>query len=411
MNSALVADVLTTWIAALAAGGYLWFLQRMAEQSSLGRRQRFLLLMLTVLLFLRGFAWLVPGTVLVRLTFVAAVMLPLALALFAEALMRRHLPPLAKWFIALGTGLFLLSTLSGELHRQPWMLPTFLSFELLVLAGLGLFLLQRDRASLSTEENVQIRAVLVAAVLAIPLIATDFRTLLGVPPVRLGSLAALLLIYVSLRYSPDPRHYRALSLELLLMLALAMLLGAVFWFAGGLHTPAQALTTLVLALAAVLALAIFGRLLSLRRTQDETGLQGWLAKLDCRDLNGLMLAIPQLPATREAVLLQAEQLQHHDIDALQQLFAQEFGPLHLERLQRLASGDEEATREAAGQLLDILERNDCNHLCVLSCQPVRLLLCHFSNPVTLAQRRTELSILQTLARSIEYREGARDPAS
>lgn len=408
MTPALITDVLATWIAALAAAGYLWFLQRSAEQSSLGRRQRFLLLVLTALLLLRGFAWLVPDTLLVRLTFLAAVLLPLALALFVEALMRQHLPAVAKWLIALGTGLFLLSTLSGELHRQVWMLPSFLVFELLVLMRLGWFLLQRDHRSLSGEEHIQIRAVLVAAVLAIPLIATDFRTLLGVPPVRLGSLAALLLIYVSLRYSPDPRHYRGLLLELLLMLALAALLASVFWFAGGLHTPAHALTTLVLALAAVLALAIFARLLSLRRTQDESGLQHWLANLNCRDLSSLALAVPQLPATREAVLIQQEQLEHHDVEALQSLFDQSVGPLHKEHLQTLADSDGSPVQEAASQLLDILERHDCNHLCLLSRRPLQLLLCRFSNPVTLAQRRTELAILQTLARSIEYREVARD---
>ena len=91
-------DVLVTWIGGATLLRYRVSLLQKRTRSPLERRTGFLVSTLALTLVLRGFSWLSPGTVwLGVLALMPATLLPLALTVFCEGLLRRHVPRGVKW--------------------------------------------------------------------------------------------------------------------------------------------------------------------------------------------------------------------------------------------------------------------------------------------------------------------------
>ena len=86
-------DVLVTWVGAVTLLRYRVALGRRQERSVFERRTGYLVSVLAMLFFLRGFAWINPGhRWLGAIMLLPATMLPVAMTLFVEGLLRRHAP-------------------------------------------------------------------------------------------------------------------------------------------------------------------------------------------------------------------------------------------------------------------------------------------------------------------------------
>ncbi|WP_143030569.1 hypothetical protein [Ruegeria halocynthiae] len=130
---------------------------------------------------------------------ICAALIPLAALVLSEGLMRRHAPPALKQLCAWGAvilgllGLFQFSSI--EFAR----LAGLLLFQLIGLGGVALFVLRRDKDSLSSAENRTINWISLSFLLILPFLATDFMR--GTPldlPVRLGGVAVLGLCWLSI---------------------------------------------------------------------------------------------------------------------------------------------------------------------------------------------------------------------
>lgn len=89
--------------------------------------------------------------------------------------------------------------LGGALGLEQFAKPYAIALALLQLVGFvtcGLLLARRDRTELMGSENRSIGRLAVGALLVLPFILTDFRTLWPDIPVRLGALGALLTVAV-----------------------------------------------------------------------------------------------------------------------------------------------------------------------------------------------------------------------
>ena len=98
-------DVLVTWVGAVTLIRYRYALGRRRERSALEKRTGFLISALALLLLLRGFAWLGDDDRLLgAVMLLPANTLPLAMTLFVEGLLRRHVARWIKWLAVALTG-------------------------------------------------------------------------------------------------------------------------------------------------------------------------------------------------------------------------------------------------------------------------------------------------------------------
>jgi len=194
MNHALVADVLVNVFAATGAMVVASSIRRVDPRGALSVRVMFLLVLVCCLFLARSTEWLTGVASLDSLTTAIASLVPLASLLVAEGLLRRHAPWRMKAFIVTAS---LCLAAVGTLRILPDLWIDFL--RLTHVAGgfaIGAFLLlSRDRTSLAQSENRLIRRVLVAVACLIPLILTDFRSIMPEVPIRLGAVGTLLVLY------------------------------------------------------------------------------------------------------------------------------------------------------------------------------------------------------------------------
>ncbi len=373
-------EVLITWVGAATLLRYRIALGRRRERSALERRTGFLVSTLALLLFLRGFSWLRPEVQWLGIAMLLpAAMLPLAMTLFTEGLLRRHVSRWVKWLAVSSTSVTVLATIilriiDAEDPRPNWIL---LASLLLMMAVLGATLARRDRASLSRSENGLIRACLIVALLGLPLVATDFRFDLGWPVPRLGTIATLLFCYTLLRRPQE--HARVIwwvrdvgRLLLRAGIVSLMLLVALRTAPRELMAPLLALAT-----ALVLAVAIAERLAHATASSTEVALLRWLARPPARSVQGFVRELHHLPLTADALVVEEGDLAMYDHGALYMALASG-RPVH--SLARLR--EERAVRSAqrvdaargADQLTDLLERSEMTHVAMLSSRPLRLLL-------------------------------------
>ena len=373
-------DVLVTWVGAVALLRYRIALGRRRERSALERRTGFLISALALLLLIRGFSWLEPEVRWLGIAMLLpATLLPLAMTLFVEGLLRRHVPRWIKWLAVIATTVSAATTIVlGAIHTSDTRANHVLLVALLVTMGvLGVLLARRDKSSLSRSENGLVHACLFVTLISLPLVATDFRFDTGWPMSRLGTIGALLFCYTLLRRPQEHARLvwwlrdvgrlllRAFVVCLLLLVALRTaprdLLGPLF----------------VLATALVLAVAIADRLSHANTSRTEVALLRWLARPSADSLHGFVRELHHLPLTADALVITAMDLAPYDHDALRA--ALNTGkPVHsLARLREERAVRTErraAAARGADQLTDLLERTEMTHVGLLSSHPLRLLL-------------------------------------
>jgi hypothetical protein len=392
---AVAIDVLVTWIGALGAASYLLHIVRNRSRSPLERRAVLLLGVLTVLLLVRGFSWLGPDLRLTRLTFAAATLLPLAMALFVEGLLRRHLPRPAKLLAAGSSAFFFVMNLAPARWREAVLPHGFPAVLLAIMALLGYFLLARRRDTLSPAENRLVSGCLLAILAGLPMAASDFRLETGFPPQRWGAVGVLLFVYTLVHLARLPEHagWRLRELGWLALQALLLSGMGAFLSPRPLEVWGHALP---LASALVLLFAIGERLRNAGTVQRQERLLRWLANAPSGSREALAGWLRRYPLTEQHLLLGPEELRDYRAASLAALFG----------TSRTCSGAQfrqigpDAPREAqdaAEQMADILERYEMTHACLLSTDPLYLLLVNLPEMGGNRDAELELEVIQRQA--------------
>ncbi len=391
---AVAIDVLVTWTGALGAASYLLHIVRNPSRSPLERRAVVLLGVLAVLLFVRGFSWLGDGDErLTRLTFAAATLLPLAMALFVEGLLRRHLPRPAKLLAAGGSALFFAANLAADRMRAVAFSRAFPALLLATMALLGFFLLSRRRETLSPAENRLVSGCLLAVAFGLPLAASDFRLNLGFPSQRWGAVGVLLFVYTLAHLARLPARAVARDLGWLAVQAL-LLAGMGALLSPG--SPSAWARTLPPAAAVVLLFAIWERLRNAGALRVQEGLLRWLAHAPTGSLEALAGWLRGYPLTEQHLLLGPAELGAYRAESLAGLFG-ETRTCSGAHFRQLPPDAPREMHEAAEQMADILERYEMTHASLLSTDPVRLLLVNLPEISGNRDAELEMAVIQRQA--------------
>lgn len=375
---ALRSDVVVTWLGTFGAVLFLRAARRTPSGAALQARAQFLLGVLAVMLFIRGFAWMAPDADWLGVVFhVPATLQPLALSVFVEGLLRRHLTVGLKRLIAgITVVAFVGNIVTGIIgDGRPRVIFSigFLLLLMVTLAALGIALLRRDRSTLSSSENALIRDIIVLATVGVGLAATDFRDVLGILPVRAGTLAVLLLAFVLLSQPAGDSARRVLAAAA--RLVLWGIAGAtVITFVLGTRSAEGVLATIVVSVALVLLVGIANRSRELAHGADIDWLLRWLGRPAPATLVEWERTLRELPLTADAILVNEHDLDAYHLEAMRRI-AEQAGPvIPRAALRSAAHGGTPQDAIAADEFADLLERNEASHVGVLSVRPLRLLL-------------------------------------
>jgi hypothetical protein len=397
-----LAEALVSWLSLYGVIAALYVYWTQATRTRLELCVMFLLECLGVLLLVRGFYWISGLAVFGIATYFVAALIPFAVLLFVEALLRRHFPLLVKVFVLAGTVLFVTLALAGRLHSSPLWLPafTFYAFAMqLVLAGAIVF---RDRADLTPVEDRAASAIAVAVMMIFPFVVTDLASDLGLQVARVGSVGILMFVHATVVASEPRGSARSVFAGHLAVIGLATVSGAIQAYVIGDMSPATVARSAAVFACILLLVMIHTRVRAHDQIGRGPGLARSIAAADTRSTESFLQVLELLPIVAGYRLLRAADLTEYDFWNFQPLF-QGCGTHVITRSQlerRLRKPLDEAAYDAE-QLEVLLEREGMSHAVLIHPQPLVLLLVQIPSPGLEQAASAQLELIRTVAEAIE----------
>ena len=250
----------------------------------------------------------------------AAAVIPLAVVILTEGLLRRHAPPLIKIVIGGGALLFAVSSLWYSDSIDPGRLFALLGFQLLGFILSGWLIVNRDKGSLSSNENGMVVRLGLSLILFIPLAVGDFLLLYIDLPIQFSALGVLILCWLAIGLGRPHLGHQATLINLGVMIAAAVLVGGMIGTFtalgrdGYLLTIATIMTTLFL-------VAILNDARALRLEEQSLGLLHQLAHASTDNPMTFLRELQNHPLVEGAVVVSAESLAGLQDDVLDRIFA------------------------------------------------------------------------------------------
>ena len=276
---------------------------------------------ITMALFLGRVLMIMTGIEAFRvLVLFAAAVIPLAVLILTEGLLRRHAPPPVKVLIGGGAILFALSSAWYSDSIDPARLFSLLGFQLLGFLVSGWLITTRDRASLSANENAMVVRLGLSLFLFIPLAAGDFLLLYSGLPIQFSALGVLILCWLAIGLGRAHLGHRATLVNLAMMIGAAIIVGSMIsLFAqlgrdGVLMSIAAIMTTLFV-------VAILTDARSLRLEEQSMGLLRHLATAKTDDPMAFLRDLQDHPLVEGAVVVSESSLAGLDDAVLDRIFS------------------------------------------------------------------------------------------
>jgi hypothetical protein len=262
------------------------------------------------------------------------------------------------------------------------------------LAGLSVctwLLATRDRTTLMASENQNVWRLAVGALLVIPFILTDFRTLFPEIPVRLGALGALLTVAAMLTEGGGAETRR----HGLTMMALRLISSALLGMAAAFIAPdvdaAQIMRFSAVAVAGVLTIGMITDALRALFESQEPGVLNSVAASPAQTRDQLIAELAHHPIFESARRYRESDLVYYDPPLLRDFLSTQ----HVLRRPDAPWGLT-STAPAVERMVSLLTANSATHLIVLAHDPIDVIV--LAVPVISADPATEtaLSLVQRL---------------
>ncbi|MFB9265391.1 hypothetical protein ACFFWD_19910 [Bradyrhizobium erythrophlei] len=385
MTSGVIADSIVNLCGAIGLAVAMMTFYRRDPKSPLTWRLLMGLGVIAILFLDRGLAWWTGSVILDRLSVIPAALIPLGALIVTEGILRRHAPRAVK-IAALGGGILL--GVGGLLGLERFVMPYAITLALFQLAGFAtcaFLLASRDRSALMASENRSIGRLAVGALVVIPFILTDFRTLFPHIPVRLGALGALLTVTVMLIAGGGAETRRhGLSL-----MALRLISSGLLGFAAAFMAPdvdlAQIVRFVAVAVAGVLTIGLMTDTLRALFESQEPGVLNSVAASPAQTRDQLIAELARHPIFESARRFREGELAPYDPPRLRD-FPSSRRVLHRsEAPWGLAPID-----PAAERMVSLMTANNATHVIVLAHDPLDMIV--LAVPVTAADPATETAL-------------------
>lgn len=390
----LLSEGINNFIAAIGLGAYLAQICRNRTRSLLESRLSIFLSSLMLIYGLRAVHYSMgAGPLLKSFVLFASAMLPFALVLFIEGLLRRHFHIVIKLFSMTGSlalGVWALTATAGS-----WYFAALASFQVIVLAIVVYTCLNRDQATLSESENRYINGIGVAAIVAVPLLVSDFRAVFSWDIPRMGALGGLVFAYSLVKLSEKHRK-RDISKELVYIMAIDLVGAAIFCLIW------KDFASFMIAYSVILTMHFFILLVKQLVLQERSKIQDWVFGLvesiqtkkvqEIADFHGLLL---ERMGTQSILPITEENLSGFNIAALKTLFDSQ-DVLELPALRKAAGHC-----LAAQQMAYLLESHQMNQAHMIGKDPFYLILVNAPAIGKAGDYQNEMQILKSFLSLIQ----------
>lgn len=314
------------------------------------------------------------------LVLLAASLIPLAVLILTEGLLRRHAPAWAKRLIGGGTALFIsLAILPAGLAdpARNWGLLVFQISGLLVSGGL---ILRRDKASLSGAENRAVERLGLSLIALIPLVAADYLMLWLGLPVQLSPLAVLFLCWLAISLGRTEAGHRGSLVGFGSLIVASACAAAVLTYGAGLDR-AGAILTLAVILSTLTLSSILTDARTLTAEARSLSLLRHMAEFSGTDPVEFLRGLASHPLVEGASVIDAADLADLDLALLDRLFA-------AQPVLRRATGQQGG--EAGDHIAHLCDRFAATHLLLARISPLQLVA--LAMPALSASPRAELEL-------------------
>ncbi|WP_108814797.1 hypothetical protein [Loktanella sp. Alg231-35] len=250
----------------------------------------------------------------------AAAVIPLAVLILTEGLLRRHAPPVIKALIGGGAILFALSALWYSDSIDPGRLFSLLGFQLLGFLVSGWLVASRDQASLSANENATVVRLGLSLFLFIPLAVGDFLLLYSGLPIQFSALGVLILCWLAIGLGRAHLGHRATLVNLAVMIGAAVIVGAMISLLAGFDRDGV-LMSIAAIMTTLFVVAILTDARSLRLEEQSMGLLRHLATTNTDDPMAFLRDLQDHPLVEGAVVVSEASLAGLDDAVLDRIFA------------------------------------------------------------------------------------------
>ncbi len=250
----------------------------------------------------------------------AAAVIPLAVLILTEGLLRRHAPPLVKAVIGVGAVLFAVMSLWYSDSIDPARLYALLGFQLLGFVLSGWLIVARDKAALSAGENAMVVRLGLSLILLIPLAAGDFLLVSIGLPIQFSALGVLILCWLAIGLGRTYLGHRATMVNLAVMVGAAVIVGGMLGFFAQ-HGRDGFLLTIAAVMTTVFVVAILTDARALRLEEQSLGLLRQLATARTDDPMTFLRDLQDHPRVEGAVVVSAASLEGLQDDVLDTIFA------------------------------------------------------------------------------------------
>ncbi|MEM8793967.1 MAG: hypothetical protein AAGE61_00260 [Pseudomonadota bacterium] len=388
MGATLVAD---SFVSIAAIAGLLILrlsIKRSSRMPWIAQRYSFAISVLVAMLASRVFFWTTGYAHFVVINVIAAALIPLAMLILCEGLMRRHAHHLLKIGIVAGVAVFILFAPFAPLFDGPIPWQGLLAFQIVSIILIGVWVIGRDRSDLTTAENRIIDRLAWSLLLIIPFAITDFRSALIDSPARLSGVAILFLCWLSLSVDRlRTNTFHILGNFALIAVSVCVAVSAISFLADLSFT--QSVQAAAIILCTGLLLQVFTEARSLQREGERATLLSYIANSSPQSHIEFLTGLQDHPLVSGALILEEA-----DLD--------DFGAglkTHLKTKRILRAGDRTDLKE---ELLDeelawLFERYGATHAMLASEDPLRIVLLSLPSIANAPGAELELAVVQRLS--------------
>lgn len=337
------------------------------------------------LMIMTGGAWFKS------LVYIGAALVPLAVLLLTEGLLRRHAGKPLKAAVGCGAILFVLLAVFPTGWVDPARVAALMIFQVTSLIACGIMVWSRDQSSLSVSENMTAVRLGLSLILLIPLCLSDYFVIWLGLPMQISALGVLIMCWLAISLSGAAAGQRA-TLKTLFGLVAASLLASVGLGALlGANVMAYVLSFAGI-LAAVLVASIAAETYRHRQDIKEHALDLQIANAPKDDAQTFLRSITTIPGLETSTQITAAQLTEIDLPTTASVF-KKHPIIRAANLPPLAAQEAELVAH-------LLAQTDASHLMQILDTPFTLIAMSLPSLTQSQATATTLALLRQQATNI-----------
>ena len=306
------------------------------------------------------------------------VFLPLVIALFFEALIKRHYPKIYKWSLVLLT-IFLLF---GYLFSLEYWKDIYqLSLIIIVVLSAGFILIEKKY--LNTADKQVLFTHLIAIILSIPFLAFEFYMYNEDIIINVSTASFTALVFVNVLaqlINGHSRHYNVLTSILWYFIVSSLFVGIMF-ISSIVVDPERMIEMLFIMFTIQVAFGTSQILRSYEIKKNSATFISWLVDQKDGFIKSMNFGRSHGPGLGDFIILAKDELDQYDSEDLIRYGSKNNKLINHSALKSKINNHENNSIDSTAeeQLIDIMESQDMSDMFFLTIDPLRIMLINYSN--------------------------------